>query len=92
MADLVLYNPAGEYVLHEGNNMNVLVKSSNGRVHLAERQTNLNPSSKENRSKLAKEKKPQKQEGYVRKLCDGQWVSEKKIVAGEVTCPVCSKL
>lgn len=71
--------------------MNILVKSNNGRVHLAERKTKLNPSSKKNRSEKAKKKTPKEYPGYVRQLCDGQWVSEKKQTEGDITCPVCSK-
>ena len=70
--------------------MNVV--SNNGRIHLAERKTKLNPSSKKDRSKLAKKKKPKEYPGFVRRLCDGQWISDKKQVDSEVTCPVCIKL
>lgn len=72
--------------------MSILVTSNNGRVHLTERVTKLNPSSKKDRSKKAKNKKPKQYPGYVRKLCDGQWVPEKKQVNGDITCPVCSKI
>lgn len=72
--------------------MDIRVISNNGRIHLAEQRTKLHPSSKPNRSELAKQKKPKEYSGYVRRLCDGQWVSEKKKVDGEVTCPICSKL
>ena len=72
--------------------MSILVTSNNGRIHLTERRTKLNPSSKENRSEVAKQKKPKEYPGFVRRLCDGQWISDKKQTNGEVTCPVCSKL
>ena len=59
----------------------ILVTSNNGRVHLTERST-----------KQAKKNTPKEYFGFVRKLCDGQWVSDKKQVDGEITCPVCKKL
>ncbi len=70
----------------------ILVTSNNGRVHLAERVTKLKPNSKKNRSEKAKRKTPKEHSGHVRKLCDGQWVSDKKQVDGEITCPVCAKI
>lgn len=72
--------------------MRIAVVSNNGRVHLAERVTVLNPSSKKNRSEKAKNKVPKEYPGMVRKLCDGQWVPDKRKVQKDVTCPICSKL
>ncbi len=72
--------------------MSILVTSNNGRIHLTERRTKLHPSSKKKRSEKAKKKTPKEYPGYVRKLCDGQWVPEKKQIEGDITCPVCRKL
>lgn len=62
--------------------MSILVTSNNGRVHLTER------ISKTKNSKKA----PKEYSGYVRKLCDGQWVPENKKIEADITCPVCKKL
>lgn len=58
--------------------MSILVWSNNGRIHLAEKAT--------------KSKNSIEHTGYLRKLCDGQWVSDKKKTNGDVTCPVCKEI
>ena len=67
----------------------VCVTSNNGTIHLAEDETNPtkeNPKTKEKRE-------PKYYPNSVRKLCDGQWISDKKVVKGKpLTCAICALL
>lgn len=60
----------------------VYVTSNNGTIHLAEDET-----------VPTKREKPRYYQDSVRKLCDGQWVTNKKVVEAEApTCSVCKKV
>jgi len=58
---------------------NIHVSSNNGQIHIAEY------------AAMTTKKTPKEYPGFVRKLCDGQWVSEKKKIEAEITCPRCLK-
>ena len=74
--------------------MSIFVRSNNGTVHFAERATTLSPKGPlKERSLLVRAKTRKEWAGYVRKLCDGQWVRDqgKDGTWGIVTCPACLK-
>ena len=60
--------------------MIIVVTSNNGNTHFAESITQT------------KGNTPKEYPGFVRKLCDGQWVSEKKQSENKATCPTCMKI
>ncbi len=58
--------------------MIIVVTSNNGSTHYAE--------------SITKGNTPKEYLGFVRKLCNGQWVSKKKQSENKATCPVCMKI
>ncbi len=68
------------------------VVSPNGKVHLASAETRV--TSKKRDEKTGNFiKQPKRYDGYVRKECDGQWLSDTRRVpnSARVTCPACQR-